>query len=162
MSIRFGFVLLLLLFLVLGSIFAVYLYHRNQEARGAAIPIEQTAEWQLCRRWITLKNASDPEADKLLEPSEKTPTETVTEEQADHLDASFCLHHPDIRIASLRALPDQRFLLVAKGSVSAPELLVRSGNKVDSVSRVLYHPDVIVEVRNGKIHAIRPQMHTEP
>jgi len=132
--------------------------------RGAqqAIPVESTQEWLLCEQWKKLKNAGDSDTEYLIEPLTPTPNEPITEEQADNFDANFCLHHPKIRIESLRALSSNRFLFVAKGSISTPILLVRTGNKVDSVSRVLFHPDVVVEVRNGKIHPIRPQMHTEP
>jgi hypothetical protein len=141
-----------------GSYFA-RLFRANDEATVSADKgsEEPSPEMLLCQHWKDLKNASDPAADKMLEPLAKVPVDPIAQEEADRFDANYCLHHPDIQILSIHPLSGQRFLLATKGSISAPTLPIRAGNKVDRVQSALFHPYVMVEVREGKIHPIRTQ-----
>jgi len=54
-----------------------------------------------------------------------------------------------------------RFNLETKGSATGELLHVRSGDKVDDFRRVTYSPDIVVEVRDGKIVGVRPQLNTD-
>ena len=114
-------------------------------------------EFQLCQRWMSLKNDGDPEAEKLLEPLPKLPVDPISEEQADRFNASYALHQANVRIKAIRPLAGPRFLVVTEGSISAPTLPVRSAKRVDNIQRALFNPSLVVEVSNGKIHPIRPQ-----
>jgi hypothetical protein len=51
-----------------------------------------------------------------------------------------------------------RFVLATKGGAAGEPLQVRSGTKVDRVQRVVTNPELIVEVRDGKIYAVRARI----
>jgi hypothetical protein len=153
----------LLAVLLIASGIGVVVFTRMNRARSEAAlaeaveSIQKTPEMKLCERWKDLKNAGDPAADSLLEALAKVPTEPISPEEAASFNASYCLHQSGIRIESVRPVAGNRVLLDTQGSISAPTLQVRSGTHVDSVQGVLFNPTLLVEVRDRKIHAIRPQ-----
>jgi hypothetical protein len=127
---------------------------------GVDVPEVTPPELELCQRWTTLKNARDPKAEELLAPKPSAPEQPISPDEAERIQTT-CFLHQDIRILSIRLTASNRLLLVAKGSVSAPKLEVRTTKGVDRGQRIMLDPDLIVEVRDGKIHGVRAQMHTE-
>jgi hypothetical protein len=117
----------------------------------------------VCEQFMQLKNAQDPAADDLLGPLPQVPTNPVTDEEADRLDAEFILHSP-LWIAAAR--PETvangepaRCVLVVKGTFSCRSLLIQGGQGLSQ--RHLVNPDVIVEIRDGKIYGVRARMHSD-
>jgi hypothetical protein len=119
-----------------------------------------SAELELCRRFMALKNDHDPAANDLLGPTRPAPQEAVSQEEADRLDADAFLRG-EFRVADVRpagTAEGNRFLLVMKGSGVGDVLRVRSGDKVDRVQRVVRDPALLVEVRDGKIYGVKSQL----
>jgi hypothetical protein len=115
-------------------------------------------ELLLCWRFAALKNAREPAADQLLAAAPKGAEDTVTSEEAERLDAGAFLRR-DLRVVNVR--PDaaaHHFALVTKGAAAGDPLRVRSGDKVERTQRVMTNPDVVVEVRDGKIEGVRVQL----
>jgi hypothetical protein len=118
----------------------------------------------VCEAFMQLKNAKDAAADDLLGPLPPVPSDPVTEEEADRLDTDYVLHSP-LYIIAVR--PDtaasvgkpSRCVLVVKGTFSCRPLRVR-GSESHS-QRHLVNPDLIVEVRDGKLYGVRAQVHPE-
>jgi hypothetical protein len=115
----------------------------------------------LCWRFAALKNAHEPAADKLLALPARATEDPVTPEQAELLDADAFLRR-DLRVVDVR--PDRsakdagRFVLVTRGAAAGEALRVRSGDKVERTQRVMTNPEVVVEVRDGKIDGVRVQL----
>jgi hypothetical protein len=120
-------------------------------------------EEQVCRRFMALKNAGDPQAEALLAPRPRVPDTAVSEAEADRLDADIMLHQ-DYRIRDLVPLGGgllSRFVLVVEGSVTSERILVRTPTGTDANQRSMWSPDLIVEVRDGKIHGVRARLHED-
>jgi hypothetical protein len=123
-----------------------------------------TPEWsadpeevQLVERFMALKNASDPEAEQLLAPPQVVEDKPVSEAEADRIQTE-CFLRQNLRILSVRFNREKRWVLATKGNVSAPTLPVRTATGVDRVQRTMSNPDLIVEVRDDKVHGVRAQM----
>lgn len=123
-----------------------------------------TPEWspdpeevQIVERFMALKNADDPEAEQLLAPPPVIADKPVSEWEANRIQTE-CFLRQNIRILSVRPTWEKRWVLATKGNVSAPMLPVRTANGVDRIQRTMSNPDLIVEVRDGKVHGIRAQM----
>lgn len=114
----------------------------------------------VCEQWQASKNAGDPSAAQLLAALPDAPSEPISAEEAERFQAG-CFLHQDIRIVSIRPVSSNRFVLVTKGNVSAPALQVRAAQGVDRIQRTMVNPDVIVEVREGRIHGVRAEMHSD-
>lgn len=137
-------------------------------ATGAALAYflpRPSAEERLLRRFSALKNADDARAAELLGPVPTAPEGRVSREEAQRLDAEFLLRRP-FRIHAVRSLKRTdgqtepvRFKLVVKGGLASEPLLVAGEDRPSQ--RVLYNPDIIVEVRDGKLHGIRAQLHED-
>ncbi len=117
------------------------------------------AAMQLSKRYQALKNAGDSAADALLVPMPTVPAKPVSPEEAERIQTE-CFLHQDIRILSIRADSPHRLVLTTKGNVSAPTLQVQTAKGVDRVQRTMANPDLIVEVRGGRIHGVRAEMHS--
>jgi hypothetical protein len=123
-------------------------------------------ELDLCRRFMDLKNAGDPAADKLLGPAPVAPTEAVSPEEADRLHAEFFLRG-DYSVVKVRpesaevSGPDSRIILELKGAVSSPRIPQVGPNGTDVFNRAMAHPDIVVRVVDGKIRAVVAQMHED-
>jgi hypothetical protein len=135
-------------------------------ASRSATPAPRQEEL-LCQEFINLKNAGDPRADHLLGPPPVIPGRAVSRREADRLDAEFILRQP-FRVTEVRPLPARgrgqetaspRFVLVAKGSITSERFLVEGSAQPSQ--RMLFNPDIIVEVRDGRLHGVRAQLHED-
>jgi hypothetical protein len=113
-----------------------------------------------CEQFMALKNAGDPNANDLLGPAPSVPSAPVSEEEADRLDADYILHGP-LHILEVRRQDNgdgpPRCLLVTEGAYTCPKVPIRGGG--EPASRHLGNPDLLVEVRDGKIYGVRVQLH---
>lgn len=120
----------------------------------------------LVRQFAEYRNAGDQRADALLGPPPVVPARAVSREKAARLDAEFILRQP-LRIDAVRPRPPEpgqdwsvpRFKLVAKGSAASERMLVEGDSSPSQ--RTLYNPDIIVEVRDGRIYGVRAQLHED-
>ena len=131
-------------------------FFRTGAARNAEVV---DTEKDLCKVFRDRKNAGDPAADALLAPLPPQPEAPISQEEAARFQAA-CFLRQDISILFVHRDAKGRLVLVTKGSVSAPTLEVRTARGVDRVQRTMVNPDLIVEVRDGKIHGLRAEMHT--
>jgi hypothetical protein len=123
---------------------------------------------ELAHEFERLKNADDARANHLLGPLPSVPQEAVSEEEADRLDAEFILHGL-VHITQLRAIRDggtsdaktPRVLQAVQGFCSSERFLVQSPQGTERSQRILSNPDIIVEVRDGKLHGVQVQMHRD-
>jgi hypothetical protein len=118
-----------------------------------------------CWRFAALHNGKEPHAEGLLGPARKMSAEPVSPDEAEHIDADTFLRHGELRVVDVR--PDgsapgrHRFVLATRGGATGEPLRVRSGEKVERTQRVMTNPDVVVEVRSGKIHGVRAELGTD-
>ncbi len=121
----------------------------------------ETPEERLCAQFMQRKNAGAP-APELLGPPPAVPDGPVSPEEADRLDTEFSLRQ-DVHFSGVgRAAKPGELVLCAKGSVSAPELRVRTASGVETHQRVMFNPDVTVEVRDGRIYGVSSGAHMGP
>lgn len=160
---RFPFVVLGGILLLVGGTLALIaggwtdrFFHPNT-ARKAEIADPKR---DLCERFRMLKNAADPSAADFLAPLPVQPNEPISETEAARFQAE-CFLRQELRILAVRRSSKDRLVLVTKGNVSAPTLEVRTARGVDRVQRTMVNPDLIVEVREGKIRGIRAEMHRD-
>jgi hypothetical protein len=119
-------------------------------------------EARLCRQFMELKNAGDPRAHGLLGPLPAVPEGPVPASEADRLDAEFMLHQPfRVREVAREAAAPAHFVLVVDGSLASERLVVRTPTGTETRQRAMWSPDLVVEVRDGKIHGIRPALHED-
>jgi hypothetical protein len=122
---------------------------------------------RICKEFMELKNANDARANELLAAAPAIPTEPVSEEEADRLDAEFMLRSP-FRIKEVRPVKASddpgpaQFILVAQGTFDAEPFRVRTPTGVEPHQRHLFNPDIYVKVENGKIHGVRVTLHRGP
>lgn len=130
---------------------------RTEPTRKARIV---TPEEQLCLEFAERKNRGDPRANDLLGPPPVVPATAVTEADAQRLDTEIFLRR-DYRIREVRP----------EGSDGRIVVLVVEGNLMSEPMRVgtdglgtrqIVNPDLVVEVRNGKIHGVLAQLHQDP
>jgi hypothetical protein len=116
----------------------------------------------LCEQFAQLKNAGDPAAEDLLGPALAVPQDPIFPEQAEPINADALLRGPGLRVVKVRpdrSAPDgHRFLLVTQGGSAGPVMHVRSGQTVDRVQKVVSNPELVVEVRDGKLYGVRVQL----
>jgi hypothetical protein len=134
-------------------------------ARPLAPQDADSPDARLCRRFMDLKNAGDPQADGLLGPAPAVPAAAVAPAEADRLEAEFMLRQP-FRVREVgrdAAAPAAagRFVLVVDGSVASERVAVETPKGTETRQRAMWSPDLVVEVRDGKIHGVRPQLHEE-
>ncbi len=165
-------VLAVLALAILGGFFARFLlayYGNSPDApTGAHGPAADATDWsqapgtaeeQVCVQFLRLKNAGDPAADKLLGPSPLVPTAPVSKAEADRLQTDFFLRQ-DVRVVGAgRDKPTGALVLYTKGNVSAPTLDVKTAAGVETAQRTMANPDLVVEVRDGRIHGVAARMH---
>jgi hypothetical protein len=129
------------------------------------IAVGKSAEGKLCLQFIDEINAGKAPPAERLGPRPSVPDDPVTPEDAARLDAEFILRR-SYRVEDVRPYPagpngEPRFLLVLKGGVDSEKMRVRTGEgQIEEGKRILSNPDVIVEVRDGKIYGIKAQVHT--
>jgi hypothetical protein len=140
----------------------------RQLTPGVPLPSPAVSEEEmLCARFAKLRNAGDPGATALLGRVPAVPEGPVSPEEANRLQADWFLREP-IEISRVgpdharRAGPAARFVFVTKGNVSAPALQERTPTGVVRSQRTMSNPDITVEVRDGKIYGVRPELHVGP
>jgi hypothetical protein len=121
-----------------------------------------TAEERLCARFIQLKNSGDPAALELLGPPPGVPDAPITTEEADRLDTDFFLRQDASILGVGRGQRSGTLMLYVKGSVSAPTFSVQTATGVQTHQRVMFNPDLTVEVRDGQIHGVASTVHVGP
>jgi hypothetical protein len=116
----------------------------------------------VCERFAQLKNAGDPAAEDLLGPVLAVPQGTISPEEAEPINADALLRGPGLRVLKVRPDPSARdggrFLLATQGGAAGPTMRVRSGETVDRVQKVVSNPEIVVEVRDGKLYGLRVQL----
>jgi hypothetical protein len=134
----------------------------------SALPLEardvDSPEARVCRRFMDLKNAGDAQADGLLGPPPTVPAAAVVPAEADRIDAELMLRQPlHIReVGRDAAAPAAgRFVLVVDGAVASERVVVETPTGPETRQRAMWSPDLVVEVRDGKLHGVRPQLHEE-
>lgn len=131
-------------------------------SNAAAQPL--SPEETLCRQFVELKNAGNPEANNLLGPPPVVPATSVSPEEAQRLDTEIFLRR-DYRIVEVRRAdpgegsPPRLFVFVVDGNLVSEPMRV---GRDDVSTRQIYNPDLTVEVRDGKIHGVRSGIHEEP
>jgi hypothetical protein len=131
------------------------------------VQAEVTDEQRLCERFAQLHNGGELAAAALLGRVPAVPDGPVSPEEANRLQADWFLREP-IEISHVGpdrtpgARPAARFVLVTKGNVSAPALQERTPTGVVRSQRTMSNPDITVEVRDGKIYGVRPELHVGP
>jgi hypothetical protein len=129
-------------------------------------PKEKPAEaGRLVARFVALHNEKDPAAAGLLGPPVTTSGRWLGEGEAEAYQADFCLRSALKVVGVYPGDPDgsgrQRgvaghYTLATSGSVGTAEMRTRLASGREWVgSYVLTNPDVIVEVRGGKIYGLR-------
>jgi|SRR5579884_386813 len=116
--------------------------------------------------FLLRKNANDPKALELLGPPPRVPDEPVTPQEADRLNAEFALRG-NYTVERFRPEPSadgkyRRYVLSLKGSDGQPLMKVlnpKAAAGYDTVNVSLYNPDVVVEVRDGKLYAVGSRVH---
>jgi hypothetical protein len=119
-------------------------------------------------------NAKDREALGLLGPEPVFDEEPVSDEEAEARQTAYCLRRPELRVVGIRRgepgvkrkkgdPPRDIYTLATKLQGSTPPLRIRDekGN-VGSPSRLfVVDLDLVVEVKDGKIHGIRTTVHQD-
>jgi hypothetical protein len=119
---------------------------------------------QFCLKFADKVNSGEKPPADLLGPAPSVPAEPVTPDEADRLDAEFILRN-SYKVTEVRPQPDgpkgaPRFLFVLKGDVKSERLRVRAWEgRIEEGQRSMTSPEVIVEVRDGKIYGVKAQVH---
>jgi hypothetical protein len=119
-----------------------------------------TPEEKVCLRFAELKNRGDASANELLGAPPVVPADPVTEAEGQRLDTEVFLRR-DYRITDVRpeGTDGRLFALVVEGNLMSEPMRVGS----DGVgTRQIVNPDLIVEVRDGKLYGVLSQLHQDP
>jgi hypothetical protein len=151
------------------------LRHPLEAARSFASRDLESKPWEplseedrLIDRFVTLHKAGDKAALDLLGPAPVFDDEPVSEKTAESRQTDFYLRSDlqfrDIRRGEpdgnggRRAVPG-RYTIVTKGSVSSPKLNIRTERGIEREAQEhLTSPDLVVEVREGKIYGLRAEL----
>lgn len=125
---------------------------------------------QICLRFANLKNAKSPQAEALLGPAPAWPMEPITSAEADRLDAEFMLRGSyrvkEVRTELIRGTSNPparaRYVLVIEGKYDSEPVQVLAGTRSERRQRLVVNPDVIVEVREGKLYGVGLRLHEGP
>ena len=118
-----------------------------------------TPDERLCNQFLERKNAGDPAAADLLGPAPVVPATPISPEEADRLQTEFFLRQ-DLQVVGVgRDKAHGKPVLYTKGNVSAPTLNVRTGAGVETAQRTMANPDLVVEVRDGRIYGVAAHLH---
>jgi hypothetical protein len=131
-----------------------------------------TADDGVIDRFFTLRKAGDKKALELLGPAAVFDDEPVSEKTAAARQTDFCLRS-DLQLRDIwRGEPDgnggQRstarcYTIVTKGNASSPPLNIRTNRGIQmQVQEHLSSPDLVVEVRDGKVYGVRTELHMGP
>ena len=95
----------------------------------------------------------------------------VSEDEWEAMQSHYILHRVK-RVIAIRAgepgkgtkwlKTPHRYTLTTKVGIATPKVAVKVGDRVEAPSSLLItNPDIVVEVRDGKIHALRAEIHRE-
>jgi len=156
---RLGLLWLALVVIVGGAAWAVHERGRTQEEGGGS-PNAGQENLILCWRFAALKNGRQAGADELLGPAAKAPAQPVTPEEAARINADAFLR-ADLLVLDVRpddsARGGHRFVLVTKGTATGEPLRVRSSEAVERTQQMVTNPELVIDVYDGRIHAVRAQ-----
>jgi hypothetical protein len=121
--------------------------------------VQLPANDSLVQQFARLKNAGDNTANDLIAPGPDLSQTVIEEEDKPAFDAAFVLHEPS---QIVEIIPDDptalfpRFAFVLKGGFATPKVTIRNKNGLQAGSqRILSNPEVLVEVREGRIHPLK-------
>lgn len=118
-----------------------------------------TPEQRLCVRFLQLKNAGDPAAEKLLGPAPVVPVAPLSPEEAERLQTDLFLRQNFRVVGTGRDRLTGALVLLTQGNVSAPTLSVKTGDGVETSQRTMSNPDLLIEVRDGCIAGVAARLH---
>lgn len=147
---------------VVFALFIAYMvvWHRHSDAdESLQEAVAMLANRKICEQYKELKNHGDASANQLLATLPEVPADPISQEQADRFHAD-CFLHQNIRIVSIRMSSSNRLILSTHGNVSAPAISVRGAHGVERIQRTMSNPDLCVEVRDGKLHGVRAELHS--
>ena len=126
--------------------------------------VAQSAEGRLCLAFADKVNTEKKVPIDLLGPAPNVPDTPVSPPAGERLDAEFILrdHYRILEVRPSAKGPDgaPRFLFVLKGAVNSQEFPIRTAEgKIEKGRRSMSSPEVIVEVRDGKLYGIKAQIH---
>ncbi len=141
----------------------------GKEPRKEWVP--QSQDDHLIDAFARLRNTDSPDAWALLGLGKTVmlPDRPLREDEERVLTAELLLRSDGLRIFDVRpGEPDGnggqvqqpgRYTFITRGSASTPLYQVLRGKKVTNAQRLVTAPDVVVELRDGKLHALRAQLH---
>jgi hypothetical protein len=123
---------------------------------------EEASPARICKEFRQLKNAGDPAAEALLGRVPAVPDAPVSEEEANRLQTDFFLRQPlEVLSVSSHQHGSDHFVLVTKGNVAAPTLPIQTRTGVETSQRTMSNPDLLVQVRDGKIYGLAARLHED-
>jgi hypothetical protein len=119
-----------------------------------------TAEDKICDDFMQMRKAGDLAALNLLPPLPLIGQNPVPPAEAEHIETDIFLQDPGLKVIDIRRTAENGYVFVTQGNVAAPRLEVKeAGGKVRSEQRTMSNPDLYVEVRDGRIHGVRAELH---
>ena len=129
-----------------------------------------TADDRLVVAFLKARNA-DVKSTLNLAPAPVFDGKPVSEAEGEAMQASYFLHRARKIVAIHVGEPGKgeawlntpnHYTLTTRASGTTPKVAVKVGDRVDTPSELsMLNPDIVVEVRNGKIHALRAELHRE-
>jgi hypothetical protein len=126
-----------------------------------------TDEFRLVDAFRTSRNA-DAKSTLNLAPEPVFDDKPVGEEEGEAMHATYILHRVREVVDISAGEPvkgggwldtPRRYTLATRGQYNAPKVAVEIAGRVQSpASLFIIDPDIVVEVRDGKIHALRTEM----
>jgi predicted Zn finger-like uncharacterized protein len=145
-----------LFLLLVGGGIAVYFLAAKKGVDGT---VESSASNDVCHEFARLKNAGDSKANDLLAPVPDLTQTVIDEQDKPAFDAAVVLREPGTIIDVLPedpTAPFPRFALLLKGGFDIPKVSIRDKFGVHEGSqRGLFNPEVLVEVRDGRIYPLK-------
>jgi hypothetical protein len=120
-----------------------------------------TAEDRVCDDFMQKRKAGDPAAASLLTSLPVVDgTKPFSTAEAERTETDFFLQDPDLKVTDIRRTAENGYVFVTEGNVAAPRLQVKGADgKMRTEQRTMSNPDLYVEVRDGRIHGVRAELH---
>jgi hypothetical protein len=149
---------------------------KGRQARKAPRPVWKPSSEadRVVDRFVRLRQANSPDALLLLGLGKDlaVPGRVLTVAEAEALSAEFFLRSGSLRILDVcSGEPDGdggqverpgRYTLITRGAASTPYYRVAADGSAKREQSHISNPDIIVEVRGGKVFALRGQLHEGP
>lgn len=157
---------------------SVWPFESSESPRPAKEPVWKAPAWQaktdddrLIDRYMQLRSTNDPAASALL--AEPTGQEPLDEAGFERRAAGHFLRDGTVKIVEAwKGEPGKdgkplaaarRYTFVTQGQAAMPHVNVRDETgRVSPTALSMVNPDIIVEVKDGKIHPLRTEMHKAP